>query len=282
MDHSFYNPSQESHPVVLTLFQQGHFGGVMKMLKTYIATIFLGCIQILFAQDSTIENSSKKTTLESSSHKPNNENNLCRRLETLYTAYTNGIKNAHTNYLIPKKLHFIWLEDKLPKRCKKMIQLWKRFHPTWDVKVWRKQDAKKFNFINKNAFDRAKSLEEKSNIWRYEILYQFGGLYVDPRIKCHNSFDELNQTAEFYAFVDNQEGNCKLWNAIIGSEPHHQIISTCVFLITPGNGDQNSCRIDNSSGSKYFSNCVNRKAMNFFGKIAPIPMDINYNQSPMN
>ncbi len=258
-------------------------GGIMKKFKTYLVAIFIGCIQTVFAS----QVAHVKPILEAKPAHPtippnNNASKECRRLQFLHDGYLHNVKNLHDTYIIPKKLHFIWLEDVLPQRCKQMIQSWKNFHPTWTVKVWRKQDAKKFNFINKKAFDKAKSLEEKSNIWRYEILYQLGGLYVDPRIKCHNSFDEFNQTSEFYAFVENNNPDGKMWNAILGSIPHGAIITSCVFLIKPGNGDCNPERIDQTSGSQYFTGCFMPKALNLYGKVIPLPMDHNYNESALN
>jgi mannosyltransferase OCH1-like enzyme len=41
------------------------------------------------------------------------------------------------------------------------------------------------------AFDRASNFGEKSDIWRYEILFRLGGVYVDTDFECVRPFDSL-------------------------------------------------------------------------------------------
>lgn len=44
-------------------------------------------------------------------------------------------------------------------------------------------------------FDQAQTWAGKSDILRYELLYRFGGIYVDTDVECLRPFDELLQDA---------------------------------------------------------------------------------------
>jgi hypothetical protein len=58
-------------------------------------------------------------------------------------------------------------------------------------------EQKKFKMKNKDAFSGATNYGEKSDILRYEILSQFGGIYVDCDFECLKPFDDLLSCAFF-------------------------------------------------------------------------------------
>ena len=79
-----------------------------------------------------------------------------------------------------------------------------------------------------------KNYGQKSDILRYEILYRFGGLYVDTDFECFRSFDIFLHGLDF--FVGSGFGdNFTVYNGLIASVPNHPIIKTCIENITIGN-----------------------------------------------
>jgi hypothetical protein len=94
--------------------------------------------------------------------------------------------------MIPKIMHQIWLGDApLHPLMVAWHEKWKVLNPDWTVVLWRDDssdssslrcdrfgnvpiDNALLNFVN-----QACHLSQRSNIWRYFIMHQFGGLYID-------------------------------------------------------------------------------------------------------
>jgi len=172
-------------------------------------------------------------------------------LKSLYEKYQNEF-SLSDQYVIPKWIHFIWLGSPLPSRCEAMVDTWKKYHPDWTIKVWTEEDLSSFDFINRIAFDRAQNYAEKSDIWRYEILNQFGGMYVDTDFECLQSFDELHRSCEFYLGIG-QHKNPELLNSIIGSRADHPILKALIKNVPIGPGDNDSWRILRDTGPYFLT-----------------------------
>ncbi len=128
---------------------------------------------------------------------------------------------------IPKIIHQIWLGSQFPDKFKKWQETWKKHHPDWKYKLWTDEDIESFNIINKHAFNNARNYGKKSDIWRYEILNRYGGLYVDVDFECLKPLDILHHCYDFYAGMHNT-ACVELGNAIIASTPGHPIIKHCM------------------------------------------------------
>lgn len=129
---------------------------------------------------------------------------------------------------IPKIIHQIWLGSPLPKEYVKFQITWKEHHPDWEYKLWTEIELATFNLKNQKAFDQAANYGEKANIWRYEILERFGGLYVDTDYECLKPFDEFMENYEFFSGMSSLERKALVSNALIACIPHHPIIKECV------------------------------------------------------
>ncbi|MBP9841904.1 MAG: hypothetical protein KBC64_05710 [Simkaniaceae bacterium] len=145
--------------------------------------------------------------------------------KTLYEKNNYTVVPYSEKPLIPKIIHQIWLGGAIPKRFEKFMESWKIAHPSWEYKLWTEKDLAQFSFKNKTAFDLANSYGMKSDIWRYEILDQYGGLYVDVDFECLKPFDPFHHTSLFYTGLQD-EG--VVGNGLIGAAPHHPLIHRCV------------------------------------------------------
>lgn len=98
------------------------------------------------------------------------------------------------NYTIPPIIHFIWLGSPIPLKVNLVIESWKRCHPGWEIRVWTDTDVDSFFWSSQRlqtGFIQAETWAEKSDILRFEILYQFGGIYSDTDVICFKSFHDL-------------------------------------------------------------------------------------------
>jgi mannosyltransferase OCH1-like enzyme len=123
--------------------------------------------------------------------------------------------------MIPKILHFIWLGSK--KRPDKIIQTWIDYHPGWTVKIWDDTSIKtlKIKHLKLFALFPSKRYNQKSDLLRLEILYAFGGVYVDCDIICVNPVPLSILKTNFTITVEKQK---LLSNAFMGAAKHSPLL----------------------------------------------------------
>lgn len=129
---------------------------------------------------------------------------------------------------IPKIIHQIWVGPKeLPIHFYEWQQTWLSMHPDWEYRLWRDQDIAALGLTNQKFYNATTSYGEKANIARYEILYRFGGVYLDTDFECIKSLYFLHHTCDFYAGLEFPQPNKDfliVGNAIIGARAGHSLI----------------------------------------------------------
>lgn len=116
---------------------------------------------------------------------------------------------------IPKIIHYCWFGgNPLPELAKKCIASWKKFLPDYEIKEWNEQnyDVRKIPYTAQ-AYD-AKKYAFVSDFARFDILYQYGGIYFDTDVEVINSLDEILKHGAF-AGVERAGDSCSL-NAGLG------------------------------------------------------------------
>lgn len=198
-----------------------------------------------------------------------------RSLASLYYGYqARGMASAPDFYTIPRKIHFIWLDNgALPQKEKQNVKAWQRMHPGWEVTVWTKANLGRMKIFDKmaqKAFRHAKTKEEQSRILRYAILNSEGGVYIDLGVKCNEPINHLHKLAACYAVIKPHTHNAILSEDIIGSAAHHPILQAyfneLVATKKPGKGEKKQRDLTNvflALGSK------------FYGKAVPLPSDFS-------
>lgn len=193
---------------------------------------------------------------------------------------------------IPFTFHFIWLGPKdLPEESKKNIASWLKKHPHWSAKLWTDKDRGcdlpgvetvliteyPFRDLSPEYYE-ADNYGEKSQILRYEILFDEGGVYIDHDVACVQPFDPLMQKYDFFAgleplSVTYLSSSVYPSTSVIGCKPGHPILAAAiqwlqshwaaVTLAHPGTQEENVVsRIKHRSfaaleqGVKY-SSCLN-------------------------
>ncbi|HPE85281.1 MAG TPA: glycosyltransferase [Chlamydiales bacterium] len=125
---------------------------------------------------------------------------------------------------IPKLIHIIWFGSSLPSKYDPFIESWKEHHPDWTVKLWADDDIGSFPLVTGEKIFEATNLGQRSDIFRYELLNYYGGLYVDADFFCLKPHDILHHTCDFYSAMDGRT----VYNGIIASAPNHPIIQHCL------------------------------------------------------
>jgi len=166
---------------------------------------------------------------------------------------------------IPKVFHYIWLGKKLPEEYEPFLQTWLKNHPNWTFVFWVDNpenydlgkvkefsfdqlkkylhssdraekriviDVKHINFENRKFFDLTKNYGQRSDILRWEVIYRFGGVYIDVDYESVKPLDILHHTYDFYTGVQPLDTSfIQLGAALLGARPGHPILKHCIETI---------------------------------------------------
>lgn len=94
--------------------------------------------------------------------------------------------------LIPKKIHYCWFSGKpIPQELRQCIDSWRRFCPDYEIIRW---DEKNYD-VSKNQYMEQAYAHRKwgyiPDYARLDILYQYGGIYLDTDVELLGSLDAL-------------------------------------------------------------------------------------------
>lgn len=158
-----------------------------------------------------------------------------KRAEENFTAFCQRVEKSSQvkEYSIPPIIHIIWLGSPPPRGVQLVIDSWRKYHPDWEIRVWRDQDLEGFVWSfsrSKKYYEMAKSWAEKVDILRLEVLYQYGGIYVDADFVCLKPFDDLvtNDLSFFAGFVGPRGKQFGVGDALIGSTIGHSILKRSI------------------------------------------------------
>ena len=141
--------------------------------------------------------------------------------------------------MIPKIIHQIWLGPN--KRPDIWMNSWKinyiKKHPDWTYKLWTETEINELKLINKEIYDEEPYYTGKSDIARYEILYQFGGVFIDADslwIEGNNISLNiiLDMTKESNMFCAEEPVNkWSIANGVIGFAKNHETLKNIINFI---------------------------------------------------
>jgi len=148
---------------------------------------------------------------------------------------------------IPKVVHFIWLgPNPFPRESIENVRSWVDHHPTWTFKFWTDRRrplphphmelnlVSSFEFTKlSDCFQESDNYGEKSDVLRYEILYQEGGLYVDHDVKCFKTFAPFHNNFDLYCGIEPPHqpvlsSSISICNNIIGVRPSHPVMKAAI------------------------------------------------------
>ncbi len=232
------------------------------MKRKYIVLLFLvGCISVLFfscnkkriVQRPTSDDFESLTgkdlpaweyiqTKEDIEHL-----NLFKRI---YESQKHLVEVQNETVRIPRIIHFVWIGPRaFPRESVENVRTWVAKNPGYTFYFWTDRQrpspipgievrmVQDLNFLKlQDCFSKSDNYGEKSDLLRYEILYQEGGIYVDHDVKCFKSFDVLNKAYDFYCGIDmpytSSLPSCVYTtNNVIGVKQGHPILKRCMDML---------------------------------------------------
>jgi hypothetical protein len=106
---------------------------------------------------------------------------------------------------IPKIIHQIWIGPK-PAPLHMMLT-WKEKHPDFEYILWNETEIQRRNmtFECQEQINQMPEINGKADIIRWEILYKYGGYFVDADSICIEPFDQYFENVPAFACFENEE-----------------------------------------------------------------------------
>jgi len=104
---------------------------------------------------------------------------------------------------IPKTIHYCWFGNNfLPELAQKCLASWKKYFPGYKINQWDESnyDVHKIPYISE-AYN-AKKYAFVSDYARFDILYEYGGIYFDTDVEVIRPFDAVLENGGFMGFEE--------------------------------------------------------------------------------
>jgi mannosyltransferase OCH1-like enzyme len=133
---------------------------------------------------------------------------------------------------VPKIIHQIWIGPKPAPT--KLMDTWKEKNPDFEYIRWNEEE-----FVNRNMIfkcqNRINEIEEycgKTDIMRWEILYKYGGIYIDADSFCIEPIDDELCKKSFAGWENEVKRPGLIAVGTMGFSPNHDIPKLAIDFIT--------------------------------------------------
>jgi len=126
--------------------------------------------------------------------------------------------------MIPKIIHQIWIGPKPAPT--NLMNSWKNKHPDFEYILWNEEEIQKRQLVLScdQQIALIPEINGKADIIRWEILYKYGGYFVDADSICIEPFDEYFANKTAFATYENENVRTGLIaTGTMGFIPNHPI-----------------------------------------------------------
>jgi mannosyltransferase OCH1-like enzyme len=102
---------------------------------------------------------------------------------------------------IPKLIHQIWIGPH--SGPEPLMRTWQQKNPDWDYCLWTEETLPKLR--NQEAYEATPEWSGKADIIRYELLFDYGGFFIDADSRCLRPLPDDLLDNECFAVWENEE-----------------------------------------------------------------------------
>jgi len=138
------------------------------------------------------------------------------------------------NIIIPPNIFQTWHTNILPPLMNNAINKIRLLNPNFNYQLFDDNDCREFIKQNYdisvlNAYDQLIPGAYKADLWRYCILYKFGGIYLDIKYIPINGFKFINLLEKEHWVLDIDKNG--IYNALMVCKPGNQILLKAITQI---------------------------------------------------
>jgi mannosyltransferase OCH1-like enzyme len=131
--------------------------------------------------------------------------------------------------IIPLHIFQTWWTKDLPKHMLETVLSVKNQNPEFEYHLYDDHDCLDFikNNFPQSVSDAYKSLipgAYKADLWRYCVLYIYGGIYIDIKFKCAPGFKFIELTDKEHFCNDFKKKKRSIYNGIIIAKPKNPLL----------------------------------------------------------
>jgi len=147
---------------------------------------------------------------------------------------TNIGSDIGTDSIIPLHIYQTWLTKDLPHHMNNAVNSIKNNNPQFEHHLYDDNDCCEFiknNYDSDvlNAYITLKPGAYKADLWRYCILYKYGGIYLDIKFVSINGFKLIHLTRKEHWVLDCDKHG--VYNALIVCLPKNNILIKAIYAI---------------------------------------------------
>jgi hypothetical protein len=195
--------------------------------------------------------------------------NYCSKLNIMsqgatHSEYSEGNEDPHV--LIPLNIFSHWHTLDLPLEMNECVNTIKQLNPEfnyylYDTKMSRQFIKDNFHIDVLDSYDHLIPEAYKADLWRYCILYVYGGIYLDIKFRPVNGFKLINLIDREYFIIDrphqyNLKNNWCVSNGFIITKKNNPILLKCIEKI-----------VNNVKNKYYGDNCLHPTGPALLGEI---------------
>jgi len=133
---------------------------------------------------------------------------------------------------IPKIIHQIWIGSKPAPT--KLMDTWKDKNPDFTYIRWNEKEIKKRKLLLTclNKINEIEEINGQADIIRWEILYEYGGVFLDADSICIEPIDNILMSKKCFAGWENEEARPGLIaTGTMGFPPKHPLVKNAIDWI---------------------------------------------------
>ncbi len=154
----------------------------------------------------------------------------------------------HDKPLIPRIIHAIWFSgDPMPELYLRCLDSWRKFAPDYEIKIWNLETYKPDHCLFFEQAIEHKNWAFASDYARADLLYRYGGIYMDFDVEMLRPIDDLLYNDAYMSFESLDRIEC---GSGMGSKPGHPIIREICesyenrpYLKPDGTWDNSTCPV---------------------------------------
>jgi mannosyltransferase OCH1-like enzyme len=195
-------------------------------MKEYILFIIIIIIFIIYLNTPIV--------VKYSNEFPNDENDLL--ITPNNSINTINVVNINNYTYIPLNIFMTWKTKNLTPEMQTSIDIVKKASPEFNIYIYDNEDCR--NFLKKyfikdvlESFDNLKPGAFKADLWRYCVLYYYGGIYQDIKYQPNEDFKYISLSDKEYFVKDRPSYGNGIYNALLVCKPKNLILYKCIKKI---------------------------------------------------
>ncbi len=159
------------------------------------------------------------------------------------------LPKPNKKYQIPPVIHYCWFGDgKMSDLNYQCIASWRRYCPDFKIQFWNEEnyDLSKTPHYVQEAY-KAKKFAFVSDYVRLDIIYKYGGFYLDTDVELFRGLHQLMHYKEVYAFMEYGEVATGLgFGSVAYSDnvrEQREMYEHCLFINEDGSYNMTPCPV---------------------------------------